>query len=90
MSKIECLEINELHSHGALPLCQREAVLGVVDALRLGRTPYELGARKIRSIKGMWRFRIGRKYRLLCWEAEGKQKFELLTRQSLESAIARR
>lgn len=73
-----------------LPGCHRQAVLSLLEAFEQGRNPYELGARKVRALKGVWRFRIGRKYRLLCWEKDGLRQFELVTRQALECAIARR
>lgn len=90
MSTSKFNEYNKLPSLLELPGCHRQAVLSLLEALGQGRNPYELGARKVRALKGVWRFRIGRKYRLLCWEEDGLRKFELVTRQALECAIARR
>ncbi|MZR62899.1 type II toxin-antitoxin system RelE/ParE family toxin [Alcanivorax sp. DP30] len=84
-------ETNELPCLMGVPDCYRQAVMSLLEAFEQGRNPYELGARKVRALKGVWRFRIGRKYRLLCWEEDdGQRQFELVTRQALESAIARR
>ncbi|MGB2246971.1 MAG: type II toxin-antitoxin system RelE family toxin [Alcanivorax sediminis] len=90
MSTSKFNEYNNLSSSVELPGCHRQAVLSLLEAFEQGRNPYELGARKVRALKGVWRFRIGRKYRLLCWEEDGQRKFELVTRQALECAIARR
>lgn len=90
MKKIKIFKFSELGLVGSLPDCHRQTVRCLLDALDQGHNPYELGARKVRSLKGVWRFRIGRKYRLLCWESGGERQFELITRQALESAIARR
>lgn len=90
MSTSKFNEYNKLPTLAELPGCHRQAVLSLLEAFGQGRNPYELGARKVRALKGVWRFRIGRKYRLLCWEEAGQRKFELVTRQALECAIARR
>ena len=81
---------NQLSCFSGLPRGHRQAVQSLLEAFESGRNPYELGARKVRSLKGVWRFRIGGKYRLLCWEEDGQRQFELITRQALECAIVRR